>query len=251
VSDSSSTDTPQAGTNEPQESQTPLPVPIEVESVWRECEARLKILRSDIEKLRTNSASSGKTINPHDDAKMQQVMEILSSLAKDPFALIERGIEDAQRAANTERKSNPPQPDAAPVHPDNSKPATPDNTNSITVPAAPKPNTAADFQTQQIQNDAQAVMTAAVAPIPVGPAQNAPESDFGFSPFNGAATSDSIVSAQASGERLRAALEQNTQVTASLFDGMLALIDGQNRKLGEVDRKISDLSGQLNSLKNP
>jgi hypothetical protein len=56
---------------------------------------------------------------------------------------------------------------------------------------------------------------------------------------------------QASGERLRAVVEQNTSLTNALFLRTLDLIDGQNRKLGEVDRKISELSNQIKSLKNP
>jgi hypothetical protein len=50
---------------------------------------------------------------------------------------------------------------------------------------------------------------------------------------------------------LRAALEQNTGLANSLFGQMLDLIDSQNRQLGDVDRKMSDFSGQLKSLKNP
>ena|ERR1700722_15793059 len=55
---------------------------------------------------------------------------------------------------------------------------------------------------------------------------------------------------QFSGERIRAALEQNTQITVSLFNRTLELIDQQNRKLGEVDRRIAELGGQIKSLKN-
>ena len=41
---------------------------------------------------------------------------------------------------------------------------------------------------------------------------------------------------QASGERICAALEQNTQITVSLLNwASLELIDQQNRKLGDVD----------------
>lgn len=55
---------------------------------------------------------------------------------------------------------------------------------------------------------------------------------------------------QFSGEKMKAALELNTQITVSLFNRMLELVDQQNRKLGEVDRKIAELGGQIKSLKN-
>ena len=55
---------------------------------------------------------------------------------------------------------------------------------------------------------------------------------------------------QVSGEKIRAALEQNTQITVSLLNRTLELIDQQNRKLGDVDRKIAELNGQIKSLKN-
>lgn len=55
---------------------------------------------------------------------------------------------------------------------------------------------------------------------------------------------------QFAGEKMRAALERNTQVTVSLFNRTLELIDQQNQKLGEVDRKIAEVNGQIKSLKN-
>ncbi|HZQ46823.1 MAG TPA: hypothetical protein VFC07_07430 [Verrucomicrobiae bacterium] len=55
---------------------------------------------------------------------------------------------------------------------------------------------------------------------------------------------------QFSGEKMRSGLEQNNQITISLFNRTLDLIDQQNRKLGEVDRKIAELGGQIKSLKN-
>jgi hypothetical protein len=254
---SDTTNNPQSGTNQ---NPTPLPVPAEVQSIWHECEARLKLLRSDIEKLLNNSPVNAKPISFRDADKMQQVIEILNALARDPFALIERDMQDSKRAA--ERKSPSPANEKlpphenAPVNPDHSKQNPAGDTNSVVPSVAPNPNNASDIQPQQIQSDAQAVVAAAeVAPASVATAQPAaPVPDFGLLPFSGAGSDSPLVNsqaAQASGERLRIALEQNTQITASLFDQMLALVDGQNRKLGEVDRKISDLNGQLNSLKNP
>jgi hypothetical protein len=55
---------------------------------------------------------------------------------------------------------------------------------------------------------------------------------------------------QAVGGKMRAAFEQNTQVTVSLFNRTLELIDQQNQKLSEVNRRIAELSGQVKSLKN-
>jgi hypothetical protein len=55
---------------------------------------------------------------------------------------------------------------------------------------------------------------------------------------------------QASAEKVRAALEQNGQVTVSLFNRMADLIWQQNRKLGELDRRVSNLGGQIDNLKN-
>src|SRR5882724_4631328 len=46
---------------------------------------------------------------------------------------------------------------------------------------------------------------------------------------------------QSSGEKVRAALDQNGQVTVSLFNRMVDLIGQQNRKLGELDRRVSNL----------
>jgi hypothetical protein len=76
------------------------------------------------------------------------------------------------------------------------------------------------------------------------------------SPFASGDNSSGAISAQtqslqASGERLRATLEQNASLTNSLFLRALDVMNQQNQKLGEVDRKISELSGQIKSLKNP
>jgi hypothetical protein len=55
---------------------------------------------------------------------------------------------------------------------------------------------------------------------------------------------------QSSGEKMRVALEQNARVTALMFNRMLDLIEAQNRRLGDVDRRITEISGQIKSLKN-
>ena len=50
---------------------------------------------------------------------------------------------------------------------------------------------------------------------------------------------------------MHAALEQNSFITHSLFNRTLELLDLQNRKLGDVDRRINEINGQIKSLKNP
>ncbi len=56
---------------------------------------------------------------------------------------------------------------------------------------------------------------------------------------------------QSAAEKVRAALDQNGQLTVSLFSRMTELIGQQNQKLGDLDRKVSNLGGQIDNLKNP
>jgi hypothetical protein len=56
---------------------------------------------------------------------------------------------------------------------------------------------------------------------------------------------------QAAGERMRAALEQNGQMTVAVLNRTLELIEQQNRKLEEVERRVEQLGGRIKSLKNP
>jgi hypothetical protein len=58
-------------------------------------------------------------------------------------------------------------------------------------------------------------------------------------------------SIQAAGERMRAALEQNGQMTLELLNRTFALIDEQNRKLADMDRELGQLSGRIKGLRNP
>lgn len=55
---------------------------------------------------------------------------------------------------------------------------------------------------------------------------------------------------QSSGDAMRAALEQGTRITLEMFNRTLDLVEEQNRWLGDVDRRITELSGQIKSLKN-
>jgi len=253
VSDSTKTNKPDPGTNEqPAQTNTPLLIPPEVEDIWRECEARLKLLRSDLEKLRTNSAGGSKPANSADEAKMQQVVDILTSLAKDPFSLIERDFERARKEAQSEHKpasnETPPRTNSTPAVPRTpaSKSSQPNATNSNSSASAP--NLDQDDGVEQLQ-DAQN-MAQAVLPSVSASTSQAPSSGIDLSPFTGA-VADGAQTTQSAAAGLLAALEQNTQMTASLFSEMLSLIETQDRQLGEVDRKISDLNGQINSLKNP
>jgi hypothetical protein len=239
-------------TNAPQH--TPLPIPPEVADVWRQSEARLKLLRSELEQLsKTNSPAQ--PTSSQDQAKMKQVIEILDALAKDPFALINRAVQDANDP-NSGNKTNsppaqPPKPAASPTNTDPAlqTPAKPTGTNSASAPASM--DVASDSDLQDMETAA-VDATSEPDPTPASVQQPAPQSD--FNPSFDAPEPDAFGSAasqaQASGDRMRAALEQNTQLTATMFDQMLALIDGQNQKLGDVDRKISELSGQLDSIKN-
>jgi hypothetical protein len=58
-------------------------------------------------------------------------------------------------------------------------------------------------------------------------------------------------SLQAAGDGLRAALEQNALITNSLFNRTLEMLDLQNRRLGDIDRRMNEIQGQMKSLKNP
>jgi hypothetical protein len=55
----------------------------------------------------------------------------------------------------------------------------------------------------------------------------------------------------AAGERMRAALEQNGQMTLALLNRTLELIEEQNRRLADLDRELGQLAGRVKGLKNP
>jgi hypothetical protein len=58
-------------------------------------------------------------------------------------------------------------------------------------------------------------------------------------------------SLQQSGQRIRAAIEQNSAISDSVFNSLFDALQTQNRRLAEQERKISEISGQIKSLKNP
>lgn len=248
----------QSNTNAPSALPPNPPAPDQLESIWRECEAKLQISRADLEKVLTNSAA-GQPLSPVDQARLRQITEILSSQAADPFGLLNRAIRQAQNAPDHTNPSPTPTPT-----PTNAPPQNPAN-SARKIPLAshdPSPSTSATDGVAPAAvemppaepgtpGDAAAPL-ADVAPAP-SPAPGFPDAGAGLSPFDGFDASSLVraQAAQATGERLQAAFDQSAEATASLFEQMLALADGQNRKLAEVERKISELTGQLNSLKNP
>jgi hypothetical protein len=56
---------------------------------------------------------------------------------------------------------------------------------------------------------------------------------------------------QEAGEKMRAALDQNGQVTLTLLNRTLELIEEQTRKLEDMDRQLGQLAGRVKGLKNP
>jgi hypothetical protein len=90
---------------------------------------------------------------------------------------------------------------------------------------------------------------ASTAPAGQGPASipQAPE----FQAFDARAVELQAQAIQEAGEKMRAALEQNGQVTLTLLNGTLALIEEQTRKLEDMDRQLGQLAGRVKGLKNP
>ncbi|MDB6021789.1 MAG: hypothetical protein JWQ04_1646 [Pedosphaera sp.] len=209
----------------------------------RKYEAVLKSVRPDLPAPPTHAAPApvpGTADISNADPKTKAVIEILTSLATDPFALIKRAVADAQRAP---AEPNAPSAAGTPENPANSDPVMAADLNGTD-------NLARSFSPNQSK------ATALESPAPALP-PGQPFSDPGPQPLDGVgreftgAAGQQAQALQAAGERMSAALEQNTQLTVSLFNEMLALMDDQNRKLGEVNQKISELGSQIKSLKNP
>ena len=87
------------------------------------------------------------------------------------------------------------------------------------------------------------------APAAQGPA-SIPQAQE-FQAFDARAVELQAQAIQEAGEKMRAALEQNGQVTLTLLNGTLALIGEQTRKLEDVDRQLGQLAGRVKGLKNP
>ena len=215
-----------------------------IANAYRECEARLQLTREQIEQLISDSIATNappaaaSVTNPTNDAAVQNIFDLLNQLATDPFTLV--------KPANQDTSASAPQNNHGPVAAPGPQPS--DTPADTFFP--PGGTDIVPFETGA-NTDSPALQIPPRTPGQTNfvPQVNPPTSATGQDFSAGADLQAQAL--QASGERLRSALEQNTQITASLFDQMLTLMGSQNRKLGQVDQKISELSGQLQSLKNP
>ena len=152
-------------------------------------------------------------------------------------------------ATNAAQNAPPP-----PANQSTNAPAAPDNSN-LNQPAGTNSNPAGidDSLPMPIapggSNSVPATPIIPPTTSAVGPAANpsSPEVGTDFAPAVAAQTQ----SFQNAGDRMNAALEQNALITNSLFSRTLELLDLQNRRLGDVDRRINEIQGQMKSLKNP
>lgn len=212
-----------------------------IANAYRECEARLQLTREQIEQLigsstPTNTAPATTNVTSGaGDAAVQNIFELLNQLAVDPFALLKP------------TDANSPQAETlAPTGPEAQGAAADDLNQALFQPGG------ADIAPFATDANADTSTRPSTAPAGAGilvPPAIPPTAVAGQDFSTGVDLQTQAL--LASGERLRNALEQSMQSTASLFEQMLALIENQNRKLGQVDQKISELSGQLQSLKNP
>jgi hypothetical protein len=92
---------------------------------------------------------------------------------------------------------------------------------------------------------------AGVSVEPAGPAPASPPQTREFQAFDARAIEQQAQAIQEAGEKMRAALEQNGQMTLTLLNGTLALIEEQTRKLEDMDRQLGQLAGRVKGLKNP
>jgi hypothetical protein len=152
-------------------------------------------------------------------------------------------------ATNAPQNAPPP-----PANPSTNAPAAPNNSN-LNQSTGTNSNTAGIDDSSLMQNvpgssnSSPEVLIAppnTIAPIPAAN-PSLPEAGMDFTPAVAAQTQ----SFQSAGDRMNAALEQNALITNSLFSRTLELLDLQNRRLGDVDRRINEIQGQMKSLKNP
>jgi hypothetical protein len=102
------------------------------------------------------------------------------------------------------------------------------------------------------ESESQGIGSDAGAPAaPASPASASPQQTLEFQAFNMRAVEFQAQVIQEAGEKMRAALEQNGQVTLTLLSRTLALIEEQTRKLEDMDRQIGQLAGRVKGLKNP
>jgi hypothetical protein len=240
-------------------------------------EAQLKIVRADIEKFRATNRVATLPPEKRDELPMtpktpgDKAADLVSSLASAPLGLIQSGLTVVQNAAGfltgfaqfqknavqaarekqrRNQGTNSAKQSVTPGQPGNQTPqnGAPSNNipaqgipdqpqpSGITNPAAPGGTNSRGFEIQ------------------TPGATNGPLANAGSSPTGAgdpAAAASQTEALQSVGARLQAALAQNAAITNSLFQQTLELINTQNQKLGDVDRKISELTNQIKSLKNP
>jgi hypothetical protein len=119
----------------------------------------------------------------------------------------------------------------------------------VQSPQAPQPETASsdasNTETQIADPDADASDTS-TGPGPVSIAETQE-----FQPFDSRPVEAQTQGIQEAGEKMRAALAQNGQMTIALLNRTLELIEEQTRKLEDMDRQLGQLAGRIKGLNNP
>jgi hypothetical protein len=116
-------------------------------------------------------------------------------------------------------------------------------------PQAPQPepatSDAAESESQFAGPDADAsAAPAGSPPVSIPQAQE-------FQPFDARSVEAQTQSIQEAGEKMRAAFAQNGEMTIALLNRTLELIEGQTRKLEDMDRQLGQLAGRMKGLQNP
>lgn len=166
------------------------------------------------------------TLPPDEGDRLAKILTLAQAQGVDPFGIVKRDIES--------EKNTPP----SASEPTTTATSTNDAADEQLDPTPPN-NGAFDVSSDLSDRD---VSVPQLSPSGLG---SPPDLNFSATPdFNTQAL-------QTANDRLIAALQQNTQLATALFERMVALMQEQNRKLAEMDQKISDLGNQLKSLKNP
>ena len=82
---------------------------------------------------------------------------------------------------------------------------------------------------------------------------NAPSDDSGFisSLFDSATSGSDTQLLQTSADQVCRAFEANSQVQLSLYQQLLEALEAQSQKMNDLERRTSELTNQIKSLKNP
>jgi len=239
-------------------------------------EVRLKSVRSDIEKYLAQQPPIEKNdVVLGSKTPADKLAGFMSSLASTPFGFLHAGLSAAQNAAGflsglaqaqknaaqaarekarRDQGTNSANPSPTPAQPGNQFSTNSAPSNSIPAPALiPPPHPA------NPGNSVAPGTTNVPSPVPEIPSPGQNTTNIQPASANSSPTATDSFSAaagqadalQSVGGRMQAALQQNVLITNSLFQQTLQLIESQNQKLGDVDRKISELSNQIKSLKNP